>query len=237
MRHIFVRSLLSLCMSMFSAGSADTYLPNETAGTCWNGDEAGLLQASKSNDQMLQQETECVPRKVLWCANDNSSVWPKCAYGQEKTWDTCPTGYSCGRYCNRAWTDALNEMLSDPMVNKCHDTVAIRKFLANVLWETGWLSTVYQPADGGAGMIHMIPSNWPINAKDMDQIWVGEQLCGSGSADGGEVLPGPAIWLEVCSCMVHAHQPSHRRLPTVRRLRRGSLGGELQAPDLLYLFI
>jgi hypothetical protein len=32
-----------------------------------------------------------------------------------------------------------------------------------VAYETGYYSTVFQPKDGGAGLIHMIPNNWPYN--------------------------------------------------------------------------
>lgn len=32
---------------------------------------------------------------------------------------------------------------------------------------------MYQTADGGAGLIHMIPGNWATNAQDMDALWPG----------------------------------------------------------------
>ena len=57
-----------------------------------------------------------------------------------------------------------SEVLSDPVVNKCRDPQAIQQFLAQVAYETGYYSTVYQPLDGGAGLIHMIPGNWVPNA-------------------------------------------------------------------------
>lgn len=65
----------------------------------------------------------------------------------------------------------MNEMLSDSVVGKCADTEAIHKLLAQIAWETGYFSTVFQPADGGAGLIHMIPANWERNAQDMDTLW------------------------------------------------------------------
>jgi len=77
-------------------------------------------------------------------------------------------------YCTPEWADALNEMLSDSVVNKCQDVDAVHKFLAQVAYETGYYSTVYQPADGGAGLIHMIPANWPVNVGDMDALWPGQ---------------------------------------------------------------
>ena len=40
-------------------------------------------------------------------------------------------------------------------------------------YETAYFSTVYQPRDDGAGLIHMIPANWKLNARDMDLIWPG----------------------------------------------------------------
>ncbi|CAE7890494.1 HERC2, partial [Symbiodinium sp. KB8] len=42
-----------------------------------------------------------------------------------------------------------------------------------VAYETAYFSTVYQPRDGGAGLIHMIPGNWPINVQDMDELFPG----------------------------------------------------------------
>lgn len=35
--------------------------------------------------------------------------------------------------------------------------------VVKVAYETGYYSTVFQPKDGGAGLIHMIPNNWPYN--------------------------------------------------------------------------
>lgn len=85
-----------------------------------------------------------------------------------------PTGYEFGSYCTQEWADALNEVLADPAVDKCEDTGAVHKFLAQVAYETGFYSTVYQPKDGGAGLIHMIPANWPTNVADMEKLWPGQ---------------------------------------------------------------
>lgn len=106
------------------------------------------------------------------CINDYSGYWPKCDPGQSKS-NVGPDGYEFGLYCTQEWTDALNAVLSDPVVDKCGDFAAIQKFLAQVAYETGYYSTVYQQIDGGAGLIHMIPGNWAPNAEDMDVLWPG----------------------------------------------------------------
>eukprot|EP00401_Gymnodinium_catenatum_P066430 CAMPEP_0117487644 /NCGR_PEP_ID=MMETSP0784-20121206/16101_1 /TAXON_ID=39447 /ORGANISM="" /LENGTH=350 /DNA_ID=CAMNT_0005282297 /DNA_START=65 /DNA_END=1117 /DNA_ORIENTATION=- len=124
---------------------------------------------------------DCVPQSVLTCVNDYSTYWPKCDPSQSKD-NAGPAGYECGYYCTQEWVAKLNEMLSDSAVGKCRDVAAIRNFLAQDAYETGFYSTVYQPRDGGAGLIHMIPNNWPYNARDMDTLWPGndyEQLVGA----------------------------------------------------------
>ncbi|CAE8711450.1 unnamed protein product [Polarella glacialis] len=113
---------------------------------------------------------ECVTQGVLTCINDKSFYWPKCDPAQAKN-IVGPSGYEFGFYCTDAWAATLNQMLSDRAVNKCNDREAILKLLAQVAWETGYFSTSYQPQDGGAGQIHMIPNNWEINAKDMDGLF------------------------------------------------------------------
>eukprot|EP00437_Effrenium_voratum_P043830 CAMPEP_0181484300 /NCGR_PEP_ID=MMETSP1110-20121109/45910_1 /TAXON_ID=174948 /ORGANISM="Symbiodinium sp., Strain CCMP421" /LENGTH=628 /DNA_ID=CAMNT_0023610127 /DNA_START=47 /DNA_END=1933 /DNA_ORIENTATION=- len=114
----------------------------------------------------------CVSQEVLTCINGRSTFWPKCDVSQNKDVEG-PAGYEYGLYCTKEWVDALNEMLSDPAVNKCNDQTAIHKLLAQVAYETAYFSTVYQPRDGGAGLIHMIPGNWPINVQDMDELFPG----------------------------------------------------------------
>lgn len=114
----------------------------------------------------------CVSQSVLTCINDYSSFWPKCSPTQAKN-IAGPAGYEFGYYCSDEWVEALNTPLSDPTVGRCQDREAIRRFLAQVAYETGYYSTVYQPADGGAGLIHMIPANWGPNARDMDALWPG----------------------------------------------------------------
>jgi len=120
---------------------------------------------------------------VLACINDYSQYWPKCSLGQSKG-NAGPGGYEFGHYCTQEWTDALNEVLSDPVIDKCGDANAIQKFLAQIAYETGYYSTLYQPVDGGAGMIHMIPGNWPINAADMDSLWPRQDYAGKATSMG-----------------------------------------------------
>lgn len=114
----------------------------------------------------------CVPHSALVCINGRSSYWPKCDPSQAKS-VRGPAGYEFGLYCTQEWADALNSMLADAAVGRCHDRVTIHKLLAQVAYETGYFSTVFQPRDGGAGLIHMIPANWEVNAGDMDAIWPG----------------------------------------------------------------
>ncbi|CAE7347643.1 unnamed protein product [Symbiodinium natans] len=114
----------------------------------------------------------CVTQETLTCINGKSTYWPKCDVSQDKD-VTGPSGYEYGFYCSKEWVDALNEMLSDPAVNKCNDQTAIHKMLAQITFETAYFSTVYQPRDGGAGLIHMIPGNWRTNVEDMDQLFPG----------------------------------------------------------------
>jgi hypothetical protein len=140
-----------------------------------------------------------VQQSVLTCINDYSSYWPKCSSGQSKT-QGGPSGYEFGFYCSQEWTDALNEMLADPVIDRCQDTEAITKFLAQVAYETGYYSTVYQPQDGGAGLIHMIPGNWAINAQDMDSLWPGHDFAGKVASMGKDFFQTAAYgWLSVAA--------------------------------------
>mmetsp|Transcript_100351 Transcript_100351/g.262165 ORF Transcript_100351/g.262165 Transcript_100351/m.262165 type:complete len:233 (-) Transcript_100351:115-813(-) len=126
---------------------------------------------------------ECVSQSVLACINDHSQYWPKCSPGQSKS-NAGPGGYEFGHYCSQEWTDALNVVLSDLVIDKCGDHHKIQKFLAQIAYETGYYSTVYQPADGGAGMIHMLRVNWPSNAADMDSLWPGQDYAGKVTSTG-----------------------------------------------------
>ncbi|CAJ1374826.1 unnamed protein product [Effrenium voratum] len=127
--------------------------------------------------------TQCVSHETLMCINGKSSFWPKCDPSQDKT-NAGPAGYEFGQYCTQEWADALNQMLTDPAINKCNDGDAIHKLLAQVAYETGYYSTLYQPADGGAGLIHMIPGNWQTNAADMDQLFPGQNYASTVTSLG-----------------------------------------------------
>jgi len=136
-------------------------------------------EATTTNGQGVVGQS-CVSQSVLQCINDRSSFWPSCDPSQVKN-VAGPTGYEFGYYCTQEWANALNEMLNDPAINKCNDQDAIHKLLAQVAYETGYYSTVYQPIDDGAGLIHMIPGNWPVNARDMDSLFPGSNY--ESSAD------------------------------------------------------
>lgn len=91
-------------------------------------------------------------------------------------------------------------MLADPEVGKCGERDVIHKLLAQVAYETGFFSTVYQPLDGGAGLIHMIPNNWPINAEDMDRLWPGNNFKDEADAQGKNFFQDPAYgWRSVAA--------------------------------------
>lgn len=141
----------------------------------------------------------CVAQSVLTCVNNKAPYWPKCSPDQNKT-EPGPPGYEFGYYCTPEWAEALNEVLCDSVVNKCHDKDAIHKFLAQVAYETGYYSTLYQPKDGGAGLIHMIPENWAINAADMDILWPGDDYKGKVASMGKNFFQTPAYgWRSVAA--------------------------------------
>merc|ERR1719476_33872 len=111
--------------------------------------------------------SQCVSHDILKCINDASSFWPRCDPSQQKS-DNFPTLHGrspsdYGHFCTQAWADALNAMLSHSVVDKCGDRDAQIKLLAQIAVETGYFTTLFQPADGGAGLVHMIPANWPTN--------------------------------------------------------------------------
>lgn len=141
----------------------------------------------------------CVAHSVLTCINSASSFWPACDPGQAKN-NAGPSGYEFGKYCTQEWADALNEVLSLPEVNICDDADTIHEFLAQVAYETGYYSTVYQPRDGGAGLIHMIPANWQVNARDMDELWPGNDYAGKVAAMGKDFFQTAAYgWRSVAA--------------------------------------
>jgi len=135
----------------------------------------------------------------LTCINDASPYWPKCDPSQLKN-NNGPSGYEYGFYCTQAWVDALNQMLQDPVVGRCQDPEAIHKLLAQVAYETAYYSTVYQPRDGGAGLIHMIPGNWVRNALDMDALWPGHDYAASAAIMGKNFFQAPEYgWKSVAA--------------------------------------
>jgi len=94
----------------------------------------------------------------------------------------------------------LNEMLSDPVVDKCGDAEATHKLLAQIAYETAYFSTVYQPRDGGAGLIHMIPGNWVRNAQDMDDLWPGQGYAPKAAEMGKSFFQTPSFgWRSVAA--------------------------------------
>lgn len=63
-----------------------------------------------------------------------------------------------------------------------NDLVIRQRFLAQVAYETGYYSTLEQPADWGAGVIHMIPGNWLPNVQDMEIVFPGQGILANYNA-------------------------------------------------------
>ncbi|KAL9139691.1 ESV-like Lytic polysaccharide mono-oxygenase [Amphidinium carterae] len=142
---------------------------------------------------------ECVSQAVLQCINDASSYWPKCSPSQSKEIEG-PTGYEFGLYCTQEWADAVNAVLRDPLVGKCGNSSATQTMLAQIAYETGYFSTLFQPIDGGAGLIHMIPQNWPINVGHMDDLWPGVDYSASLASMQEKFFQTPAYgWKSVAA--------------------------------------
>merc|ERR1719203_362541 len=173
--------------------------PESTASPTPSPTPALLTTAPTPVPSPKPPSSNCVSQSVLVCMNDASTFWPKCDPSQSK--DTVgPNGYEYGHYCTQKWADALNEMLSDPLVDKCGNVEATRKLLAQVAYETAYFSTVYQPRDGGAGLIHMIPGNWVRNALDMDRLWPGQDYAPKAEAMGKSFFQTPAYgWRSVAA--------------------------------------
>merc|ERR1712176_1293342 len=69
-----------------------------------------------------------------------------------------------------------------------------------VAYETGYFSTVNQPADGGAGLIHMIPDNWDLNAKDMDKLFPGNGYASKEASMKEKFFQNPEYaWLSLAA--------------------------------------
>jgi len=113
-----------------------------------------------------------VTQAQLIAINGESSFWPRCDNSQQIKGSA--SGYTFGLYCSREWTNELNNMLKE--LGYCGDRQLIRKFLAQVAYETGYYSTLGQPIDDGSGIIHMIPSNWDANVDDMEAVFPGQGL-------------------------------------------------------------
>ncbi|CAJ1434349.1 unnamed protein product [Effrenium voratum] len=165
------------------SGTTGASTTTTTAGTTQGTTASTTTTAASTGTTTRAPSAQCVSHETLMCINGKSSYWPKCDPSQAKN-NAGPAGYEFGHYCTKEWADALNDMLSDPAVNKCNDADAIHKLLAQVAYETGFYSTLFQPADGGAGLIHMIPGNWPTNAADMDQLFPGQNYASISSAMG-----------------------------------------------------
>lgn len=146
---------------------------------------------------------ECISHETLKCINDASLFWPRCDPSQSKQDNFPPlhgrTPNDYGHFCTRSWADALSAMLSHPSINKCGDTEAHIKLLAEVAVETGYFTTLFQPADGGAGLVHMIPGNWPVNAQDMEALFGGNFVQRQAAAGAAFFQTPRDGWLSVAA--------------------------------------
>ena len=119
--------------------------------------------------------SNCVVHAEFVAVNAESTYWPACDPNQAPKSST-PPGYIFGHYCSAQYTTELSKTLLE--LNLCGpDNLEIRRrFLAQVAYETGFYSTLGQPADWGAGVIHMIPANWLPNVKDMEELFPGQGI-------------------------------------------------------------
>jgi len=161
----------STATSQTASPSTSTFL-GQTTTTTTAAPPTTTTTTTTSTTTRASGGPTCVSQELLECINDASTYWPRCSPRQTKA-NGGPAGYEFGLYCTEQWTQALNEMLYDPLVGKCDNVTAIHTLLAQIAYETGYYSTLYQPLDGGAGLIHMIPQNWPINVGHMDELWPG----------------------------------------------------------------
>jgi hypothetical protein len=121
--------------------------------------------------------------------NGESSWWPACdPSAQPAKANAGPSGYRFGHYCTVDWARELNVMLSAlRLCGADAESIEIRRrFLAQVAYETGYYSTLGQPADAGAGMIHMVPQNWQTNVEDMEAVFPGQGLLAAYQALGAD---------------------------------------------------
>eukprot|EP00403_Amphidinium_massartii_P010089 CAMPEP_0178412288 /NCGR_PEP_ID=MMETSP0689_2-20121128/21940_1 /TAXON_ID=160604 /ORGANISM="Amphidinium massartii, Strain CS-259" /LENGTH=626 /DNA_ID=CAMNT_0020033535 /DNA_START=42 /DNA_END=1922 /DNA_ORIENTATION=- len=182
--------------------AATTATPSTSPGVSSSSSSSFLGQTTTTTTTTTSRASsgeECVSQAVLECINDASSYWPRCSPTQSKS-NAGPAGYEFGLYCTEQWAEALNEMLRDPLVGRCSNITATHNLLAQIAYETGYYSTLYQPIDGGAGLIHMIPQNWPINVGHMDALWPGMDYISKLSALQEKFFQTPAYgWRSVAA--------------------------------------
>ena len=132
----------------------------------------------KGSDAVDAPTVQCVSHAQLVAINAESGYWPACdsAANTGKAGVAGPPGRIYGQYCTSEWADALNAMLHHLDLCGVADSEIRRRFLAQVQWETGYMSTLSQPADDGSGLIHMIPQNWQANVDDIEAVFPGEGI-------------------------------------------------------------
>jgi hypothetical protein len=114
----------------------------------------------------------CITHAELIAVNSESGYWPQCDLSQTaKAGVSGPANYIFGHYCSAAYVEQLSEMFGELGLCGGRYRDVRRRFLAQVAYETGYYSTLEQPADSGAGMIHMIPANWRLNVVDMETLF------------------------------------------------------------------
>ena len=117
--------------------------------------------------------------------NAESSYWPACDPNQPPK-SSSPPGYIFGHYCSQEYAEQLSETLSVLGLCGSGQLEIRRRFLAQVAYETGYYSTLGQPADWGAGVIHMIPQNWRPNVEDMEAVFPGRGILANYNARSTE---------------------------------------------------
>jgi len=91
----------------------------------------------------------------------------------------------------------VNDVLNQYQLNT---PIRMAGFLAQVRHETAGLTTFYQPLDGGAGAIHMLPANFRIACQDVPEIrnafaqrFGGAGCNGGNDQEAGQVIQNPRL--------------------------------------------
>jgi len=96
--------------------------------------------------------------------------------------------------------DYINDVNDVLKMYQLDTPIRMAGFLAQVRHETAGLTTFYQPLDGGAGAIHMLPANFRIACQDVAEIrdafsrrFGGAGCNGGNDQEAGQVIQNPRL--------------------------------------------